>query len=454
MPARPARHRPRAVVATVAVLVAGLVAVLGGQGPASVAQAARTANPTGTAAGSPPNGVGNLRVGLAATADGRIRVTWDRSRARQLKWYVVQVSPGRRMEAQVRSYRVGRTRGSLVVPRAVGATPASGNFSFVRVVAHLRRGGATASQTKWIQAPLGSRCTAAARDRVILASFNMQTWAADRHLGPGRNWTRRGDNVVREILRSGAHAIAIQETSGSTRVGFGDRPQKQWVLDRLNEVDPDPSAHWVDAVDDEYYRPPEGRVPGLVGTRVFYDASKYDALDAGLERIIDPAFDKDSLIPWVRLQSVRGDQAPFVLTSNHLRVGVVGSTTEWHIRARQTARTIAVMRALRQAYGDQVFLAGDLNSTSGTLPSNNVHQALMAAGFYDAYATTRIVGGQYPTTQDSRFPVHRTPLRRDYLLSLGTAKGSCGYRNQTYASADRVASDHFLQVAVLPLPPL
>ncbi len=60
-------------------------------------------------------------------------------------------------------------------------------------------------------------------------------------------------------------------------------------------------------------------------------------------------------------------------------------------------------------FNDQVILGGDLNSTANTLPYNNVHQALMNAGFYDAYATASIVGGQFPTTQDSMFPVYRTP---------------------------------------------
>ncbi|SDD98241.1 hypothetical protein [Nocardioides lianchengensis] len=450
MSARPTSVRPvRALVAGVVVLLTSTL--LAAPAGASDAAERRNTNPTGTRSGSLPNGAGNLKVRLAATADGRIRVGWDRSRAKQFKRYTVLVSPGRQMRTQVKAYRVSRKRSALVVDRAVGATPASGNYSFVKVYGVRRNGSKTASQTKWIQAPITSRCTAAARDQVTIGLFNVRTWAADRNLGPRRNWTHRGPNAIREILRSGAHAIAIQEASGSERLGFGKKPQKKWILDRLNATDPDKGARWVDALSDDAYRPPKGRVPGLVGTRVFYDASKYRKLDAGLARIVDPGFKKDSLIAWARLQSVRGDQAPFVLSSNHLRVGVVGSVKEWRIRARQTRKTIEVLGGLQRRFGGQVFLAGDLNSTNNTKPSNNVHQMLMRAGYYDAYATTRISGSKFPTTQDSKFPLYKTPLRRDYILSLGPVKGSCGYRNQIYRKPSRIASDHFMQVAQMPL---
>ncbi|HTW14064.1 MAG TPA: hypothetical protein VMF51_02985 [Nocardioides sp.] len=450
MPAALARPRPLTSLVAGTVLALG-VTLLPASAPAAESAERRNTNPTGTASGSSANRTGNLKVSLAATADGRIKVTWERSkRVRGFKKVAVKVSPSRKMNVRVKAYRVSRKRHALVVRHAFGAVAASGNYSFVKVVGYRRDGSRTASPAKWIQAPITHPCTAAPQDRLTVAAFNVRSWASDRN--QRRNWTDRGDNAVSEILRSGAHALGIQEASGSERVGFGSKPQRRWILDRLNAVDPDRSARWVDALDDDAYRPPKGRRPGLVGTRVFYDASKYRKLDAGLARIIDPAYRKDSLIPWARLQSVAGNQAPFVLTSNHLRVGVVGSRKEWKIRARQVKRTIAVLQSLQRRFGDQVILGGDLNSTANTLPYNNVHWALMKAGFYDAYASTRIAGGRFPTTQDNRFPLYRTPLRRDYLLTLGPVKGSCSYRNQVYKRRSQIASDHFLQVATVPLP--
>ena len=114
---------------------------------------------------------------------------------------------------------------------------------------------------------------------------------------------------------------------------------------------------------------------------------------------------------------------------------------------------IRVARDLRNRFHDQVIIAGDLNSTANTKPYNNVQRALLRAGMYDAYASKHIAGGKYPTTNMFKFPVRPTPHRRDYILTFGAVRGSCGYRNMAYTQRSRVASDHFMQVASLPLPP-
>jgi hypothetical protein len=416
----------------------------------------RNTNPTGTASGSQANGVGNLKVRLAPTANGRIKVSWRRpgppSRFRKL---VVQVSPGRKMATKVRSYRLNRRKQSVVVGHAFGATPASGNYSFVKVTYVRRDRSRSQSPAKWIQAPITSECTAAAEDQLAVAAFNVRTWTGNKTPGTPLYWGTRGPNVINEILRSGAHAVAIQEASGKANIGLGPKTQQQWILDELNKADPDRSAQWVDALPVSAYKPPAGRAPGHVGTRVFYDASKYTELASGMARVMDPVAKMDSLIPWARLQSVTGTQAPFVLTSNHLTLGnPAGNLRDWKLRGRQTQQTIAHLRELRSRFGDTVILAGDLNSTANTIPYDNAHLLLMQAGFYDAYASRRISGAAYPTTTQQVFPVPRTPLRRDYLMTLGAVKGSCGYVNQTYHRASQIASDHFLQKATVPLPSL
>ncbi|WP_182526736.1 endonuclease/exonuclease/phosphatase family protein [Nocardioides dongkuii] len=446
--ARPPLARLAAATAT-GLLLSGLLAVApSGASAVSVPAERRAPNPTGTNAGSPANGVGNLKVSLVATADGRIRVSWKRpGPARRLKKFVVKVGPSRHLDARVRTYRVSRTRQSVVVDHAADVVPASGNYTFVRVSAHRRKGGSGGSPGKWIQAPVTTPCTAAPEDRLTVATFNLRTWAADKSDDLAK-WSVRGPNAVAEVLRSGARAVAVQEASGSTKPQYGGRSQAQWMLDRLNQEDP--GARWVDALTPASYKPPKGRKPGLVGTRVFYDASRFDLLDSGLHRIVVPGWSKDSLIPWARLQAIGGDQAPFVLTSNHLRVGP--DRAAYRIRVRQTRQTLGHVRDLRSRFGDTVIVAGDLNSTANQLPMNYVQRTLIRAGLYDAFATTDLVGAQYPTTNGSRYPVPKTPLRRDYILSYGPVQGSCSYRNQAYQRPSQEASDHFLQVATLPLP--
>jgi len=255
----------------------------------------------------------------------------------------------------------------------------------------------------------------------------------------------RGDNVIREILDSGVRAIAIQEASGPSDRGFGPQEQDDWILDRLNSTDQTPGARWVDALTDDDYK---GK--GLIGTRVLYDASRFTELNSGLFRISDPRV-VDSLVPWVRLQATGGGQAPFILTSNHLDSGE--KPGDFATRGRQVQTLIGILRNLQSWYGGQVIMAGDLNSTSNTKPYNNVQQALLEAGLYDSYAASRITNARYSTSNNFNFPVRPTPGRRDYIMTLGPVQGSCGYSNRAYTSAERVASDHFMQVATLPLAP-
>ncbi len=186
-----------------------------------------------------------------------------------------------------------------------------------------------------------------------------------------------------------------------------------------------------------------------MGTRVFYDASKYRKLDAGLARIVDPAFRKDSLIPWARLQSVSGAQAPFVLTSNHLRVGVVGSRKEWKIRARQVKRTIAVLQSLQRRFGDQPD-----PRRGPELDGQHAAVQQRALGADEGRVLRRVREcahrrRQVPGHAGQPLPaVPALPLRRDYLLTLGPVKGSVRLP-QPGLQAARIASDHFLQVATV-----
>ncbi len=405
--------------------------------------APRRGNPTGAAAGSRANGSAYLKLSLVTTADGRIRVSWKRpAPTARLKKFVVRVGMNRLLDARVHHYDVRRSRQSVVVPQAFGATPASGNFSFVKITVVRRDGSRGSSPTKWIQAPIAAACPAGT-DLATVGSFNVRSWNVDRRGGnPRFDWRQRGPRVVQELLRSGAHAVAIQEASGQRGLGYGGLRQSQWLLSRLNASDPDPGARWVDAMPQDSYS------GGLVGTRVFYDASKYRRLASGFARL-RVARTPNAYAPWVRLRAVDGVSAPFVMISTHLTAG--DGRRAAVARNEQSRQVIALARRLRQSFGGQVVLGGDLNSTVNTKPYNTAQQALLRAGFYDAFATDRLVNSRYGTTNSFDFPIRSTPYRRDYILTLGDAQGSCRYVNRAYRTASRVASDHFMQVATVPL---
>lgn len=442
---------------TAAVLAGVLTASLTAA-PAPAAEQAARAGTSSTGPGSMPNGRGNLNVSLALTADGNVQVTWRRpTSAANLRKFVVKVGVNRRLDNLVKSYGLSRTAQSLVVPHASGVLPDSGNFTFVKVVVHRRSGQVGASPTKWIQAPITSGCTAAPDDRVTVGTFNIRNWLAEeRKRNKAFPWTVRRGNVIQQILRSGAHAVAIQEASGPENAGFGRLEQDEYVLQQLNAKDPDRDARWRDALPDDAYKNPGGR-PGLKGTRVFYDRNKFQLLDSGLFRLHAPGLRSDSLMPWARLQAVSGAAsttgiaAPFVLTSNHLDQGE--DRESWNHRTHQIAQTAQHVQDLHATFGDQVVVAGDLNETANTNPYNQAQLKLLEIGMFDAFATANRRNVAFPTTNGLSFPIRRTPGRRDYIMTFGSVRGSCFYENMVFRKRSQASSDHFMQVATLPLPP-
>lgn len=462
MPARLASATAAAIAAVTTAAVTASLAVVPPAHSADPASRAGTGvtstGTTSTGPGSLPNGRGNLNVSLEHTADGAVQVTWRRpTTASKLRRFVVKVGVNRRLDNLVKSYRVSRTAQSLVVPHAFGVLPDSGNFTFVKVVVHRRSGQVGASPTKWIQAPIVSGCTAAPDDRVTVGTFNIRNWLAEERKGNNAYpWQARRDNVVRQILRSGAHAVAIQEASGPENVGFGGLEQDEYLLQQLNATDPDEESRWVDALPDDAYKNPGGR-PGLKGTRVFYDRNRFRLLDAGLFRLQAPGLRSDSLMPWARLQAVDGVRsttglaAPFVLTSSHLDQGE--DRESWNHRTHQVAQTAQHVQDLHARFGDQVVVAGDLNETANTNPYNQAQLRLLEIGMFDAFATRNTRNAAFSTTNGLTFPIRRTPGRRDYILTYGSVRGSCFYKNMVFRRPADVSSDHFMQVATLPLPP-
>jgi Endonuclease/Exonuclease/phosphatase family len=429
--------RPATSAVAVAVAAATFLAAPATSAAAQLPSA--RGNPTGTLAGSRANGTAYLGLSLASTRDGRLRIRW-RAPGGSVRRYVVRVGPNRLLDSRVRRYKVRAGRTSIVVPRAFGAFMTSGNFSFVKVSVVRPGGTVGSSPTKWIQAPLAAGCPST--NRVTVGTFNVRTWHHDSAIPSSFRWGIRGPRAVTEIIRSGAHAVAIQEASGLPSQRGGGLRQTTWLLRYLNSLDPDRSARWVDALPLDAYR------GGLIGTRVFYDASKYDKLAAGYHSIGVPGT-AITFTPWARLRARDGRSAPFVLVSTHLTDGERASVVVR--RNRQAEQVAGVVQSLRRRFGGQVILAGDLNSTVNTKPYNTVQYALLRRGFYDSFASARIVRSRFGTTNNFSFPVRATPHRRDYILTYGGTKGSCGYVNRAYTRASQTASDHFMQVATVPV---
>ncbi|MGI9156801.1 MAG: endonuclease/exonuclease/phosphatase family protein [Marmoricola sp.] len=387
------------------------------------------------------NGAGNLGLSLQPTPNGQIKVTWKvttpTSRIRQ---WVVRTSTARSMVPHLRTYTAPAKARSLVVPRAALVTSASGDSTFVKMQLKRKDGATGYSPTKWIKAPVVPT-PAASLPKVTIGTFNVRTWNAEHSASEARSWRNRRAEVVRTIESSGAGVVALQEASGATEPAYGN--VRQWT--NLAGMLP---SRWRLA-DDQPYKDDAGHpAEGLQGTRILYDSTRYSELDHGV--VDSRGLPRMTWTPWVELQD-KASGKHFHVLSVHLTRGVdrPGNHTLYNFRLAQARDVIGLAKRL-STDGNEVFVAGDFNSTALILPNNGVHRKFVKAGFFDAFATRSVANGQYPTTNDFEFPVIPTPIRRDYIMSYGPLHGSYWYKNLAYRSGAHVASDHFMQVAQLP----
>jgi endonuclease/exonuclease/phosphatase family metal-dependent hydrolase len=396
------------------------------------------------------NGKGNLKVKLKLTSSGDIKVSWKAPMAKALvkknvaKW-VVLTSTSRTMTTDLKKYRVKKTQTSVVVPPAEMVTPESGDHTFVKVKLY-RKGVAKPgeSPTKWIKAPVMDADTTI-QDRVTIGSFNVRSWGLESDAKAFDAWAQRKPHVIRNISSSGAGVIALQEAGGKDVNGeYGEDPY--WVA-LVREL----GSPWK-LVDDLEYRADYSKtnnVYGKQGTRILYDSAKYSVLDHGAIEVAGIQSRKSTMwVPWAHFV----DQASgkkFWMVDVHFQTGKTASS--YKVRERQAATVVPFATKLAES-GDKVFVAGDFNSTSFTLPDNGVHKAFLKAGFFDAYSTSNVSGEEFPTTNDFEFPVEKSPHRRDYIMSIGgETTGSHWYKNLVYNEVSQAASDHFMQAAQLPL---
>lgn len=377
------------------------------------------------------NGQGALKVKLTNTANGMIKVQWKgKGPKKNFKPWKISTSTSRDMTIDRKVYHAKGKKRSILVKPAVGVTPASGDYTFVKIYAkrkHGLQGGS--SPTHWIQpvppAPGGT-------GTVTIGTFNVRNADIRSDAGTAQSWNNRKANVIATIRNSGAGIVNIQEASGMGNDGTGA------YLSQAADIMAGTGMRMVSSTHDFF----AGN--GSQGTRILYDPSQYSYSNEWHAQIVGNRF-----IEWAEFTQLSTGKK-FWDVSMHLQTG--DAKGDESLRIQQTQQIIAKVRELAHADGSrQVFLAGDSNSTSYSRPKPMVHRTLIGAGFYDAFATASITGQAYPTTNDFQFPVKLAPIRRDVILSFNGPQGSYWYHNLYYTGADNLASDHFMQVAQLPL---
>ena len=174
----------------------------------------------------------DLKLSSVPGDPGSLDVSWTAASAYR---YTVVVTASRVDGAPSQTYsepaHPSGTRLSIRVPHAPGATPESGAYTYVRIIAR-RDSGTTRTRWQWllptpVTPPTGG-------DRVKVATFNIRTWGADSSQKARTSWTNRRARVVKQMSNSGAGVFLLQEASGSpkSRVA-GKRWQYQDLAARL-----------------------------------------------------------------------------------------------------------------------------------------------------------------------------------------------------------------------------
>jgi endonuclease/exonuclease/phosphatase family metal-dependent hydrolase len=385
----------------------------------------------------------DLEIANAAGDPDKLTITftagWDYT-------YKVIVAGSRMDDAPREVYNVGArepgTPMSMTVPHARDASQASGAYSFVQIRAF--RNGSMAANTRWQWIAPPPVTPAEARtetNSVKIATFNIRTWGIDKNQRQTTSWTNRRAAVIRTIVGSGAGVVLLQEASGSPKLRVaGKRWQFQDLIARM------PDRYRLASNKPYTYK---GKIAGTQGNRIIYDSKKYSNVARGYYRMPSATMGSNRWVPWVRLRSKADPTVEFYALSAHFQSGPESSTTNFRRRATQVAKMVDVTTALA-ATGRTVYFGGDFNTTTNTLPYNNVQRALVDAGFYNGMSTANQVNTEYPTTNGFKQRVGIGPYHRDYVFALNAPAGSYAYKNHVKLSP-RYSSDHFMQSATMPV---
>lgn len=386
---------------------------------------------------------GHKHVTVKLTASNKIVVDWEATSG--VRYYKVKTSSTPDMSQDVTGYKVLKAKTKLTINAATKryayASPASGNYVFVRVYAVKTNGKVGMSPYKRVR--LNPESPNPAAQRLTVATFNVRTAEEDL---PGHSWASRVDEVGSLITKSGAQVVALQE-AGANLGKTVTSPGRYDIHWQFEDVDAHADAKYALVYDGEYAL---GNGKGKEGTRILYDTTALQLVDSGA---IAPSEVNKYMrwVPWALFQNViTGERFYFISAHLDNRKDADQTRTLYDLRIKQITTIIEKAREF-SATGTQVVLAGDLNSNIYSAPDNGVDRKLLAAGFYDAYATDDLT---YPfrVTYNGFESSKLSASRTDYIFTFGRAdlRGSFAYKNWIKKENAVWASDHNMQTAVVP----
>jgi endonuclease/exonuclease/phosphatase family metal-dependent hydrolase len=386
---------------------------------------------------------GHKHVTTTLTSTNRIVVDWKPTSA--VKYYKVRTSSTPDMSQDVKTVKVAKSSTKYTInataDRYAYAKPSSGNYIFVRVYAIKKNGKIGISPYKKVR--LHPVTPPAGAQKLTVATFNVRT--ADSQV-KGHSWNSRVNAVADLIDKSNADVVALQE-AGANLGKTVYAPGQYDIRWQFEDVDSHVDSKYALVYDGEYSTASNG---GKEGTRILYDTTAVRVVETGF---FAPSKVTKYLrwVPWALFENTTTGER-FYFISAHLdnRKDSGKKRTLYELRVKQIDSIIDKARDFKRS-GHQVILAGDLNSNIYSQPRNGVHRKLIAAGFYDAYATGDNVK-EFRVTYNGFAASKKSASRTDYILTFGRAdlKGAFRYRNWTAKENGVYASDHNMQSAIVP----
>ena len=279
-------------------------------------------------AGAPAQ-AGDLNVKLSNTPEGLVHVEWDAAKGPG-NTYVVQIATDRLIKTHVRVQRPRRPD-RFDVPHASLVTPASGDYTFVKVqIDRHGNGKNSGTPTAWIKpTPVVPPATGG---KVEIATFNTRIWNAEDKKGNKKtptSWSVRRKKIAKVVRATDPGVLLLQESSGAAKRRISG---KLWQFQDLAKRLPKKYKLSVNGL----YTTPRKAV-GSQGSRIIVDTSKFQVLSTGY--IKPPAFSPAQVrwVPWALLRD-RVSAEEFYVASAHLQSGAdkACSTRLYGMRQRQT----------------------------------------------------------------------------------------------------------------------
>jgi endonuclease/exonuclease/phosphatase family metal-dependent hydrolase len=349
---------------------------------------------------------------------------------------------------------------------AAGASVGSANHLYFRLSAV--NGSATRAYPR-LQAVLPKATAPKASGTALrMASFNIRS----AKVSGGRTWLQRDTDVAREIRDQNPGIVAVQELSpgradGKNKSTTGSVRQTTSLVNSLRGVG---AGKYRLVRETPYVKP--GVSHGSQGTRILYDTSRYALISRCSEKTgkrnyssscsLDlPKLGGDSRsairsAAYARFQDRRTGKRLWV-ASVHLDSRHSKNMAKEHgyeaLRARQMGTVTARLNKVNTS-GDQVIVAGDINTWQNNKGGYRAHDHLIANGYFDAAAAQQRVNFQYSTINhfDSRLSPGANGFgSRIDVIAIKGSKGSRKFTNVMRPVDSSRPSDHNMIVGDLVL---